>query len=132
MTPTGKYTLPKAERLSSKKQIALLFKAGQSFFISPVQVVYMLLDGNHPAGLQVAFTASKRKLPLAVHRNRIKRLLRESYRLQNGEIKKYLIENKLAVAAVFIYTNNRLTTFNEIENKINLVLKRLHADIGNN
>lgn len=127
MTPVRKYTLQKAERLSSKKEIALLFKAGQNFFITPLQVMYLQNQNVSENFLQAAFTVSKRKMPLAVNRNRIKRLMREAYRLNNTTLKALLYEKKIPVSVIFIYTGNNLATFNEIENKFKLVLKRLHA-----
>lgn len=92
-----------------------------------MQVIYLHNQNLSENLLQAAFTVSKRKMPLAVNRNRIKRLMREAYRLNNSELKALLLEKKIPLSVVFIYTGNNLTTFNEIENKFKLVLKRLHA-----
>ena len=127
MTPVRKNTLSKAQRLSGKKQIALLFKAGQSFLISPIQVVYLAETNDTSPGVVAGFSAAKRKMPLAVQRNRMKRLLREAYRSNNSTLQSITEQKKIHLSVLFIYTGNNLTTFNDIENKIRLVLKRLHA-----
>ena len=77
----------KAERLKSRKLIAALFKGGHSYLAYPFRVVWLplpdVIDTGFPA--QVAIAAPKRTFKTAVARNRIKRLVRESYRLQKND-----------------------------------------------
>ena len=78
------YRLGKRERLSGHKQIDALFGGGsQSVTVYPIRAVYRLSacsEGQPPVRLLVS--VPKRHFKHAVDRNRVKRQLREAYRLQ--------------------------------------------------
>ena len=77
-----KYTLGKEERLKSRKLIEKLYKEGNSVKAFPLRIIFLRTKhtSNYPA--QAGFSVPKRNFKLAVDRNRIKRLMRETYRLQ--------------------------------------------------
>ena len=78
----GIYTLCKAERLNSKILIGKMFEGGvsKSFSIFPIRVVYMPVEqGEAPASILIS--VSKRRFKRAVKRNRVKRQIREAYRV---------------------------------------------------
>lgn len=79
--------------------------------------------------LQAGVSVSKRNFKKAVHRNRIKRLMREAYRLQKQELKNSLNENQ-QLAVFFIYIDKELPTQELVSNKINLALKRLMKEVN--
>ena len=85
-----RYTLGKKERLKSKKLIEKLYNEGTSIKVFPLRMVYLQTahTSNYPA--QVGFSVSKRNFKKAVDRNRMKRLLRESYRKE-----KYAVYTKV-------------------------------------
>lgn len=78
------HRLGKRERLSGHKQIDTLFGGGsQSVTVYPIRAVYRLSacsEGQPPVRLLVS--VPKRHFKHAVDRNRVKRQLREAYRLQ--------------------------------------------------
>src|SRR5689334_5548279 len=96
-----RFGFPKAERLKSRKQIEALFAGGKSVSVFPVRAVYELLPAEEP-GLKVGVSASKRYFKKAVDRNRIKRLLRETYRLQKEELVLQVKEAGLSGAVFFL------------------------------
>lgn len=77
-----KHTLGKLERLKSKKLIEKLYEQGSSVKSFPLRMVYLKTKHTSDFPAQVGVSVSKRNFKSAVDRNRIKRLLRESYRLQ--------------------------------------------------
>ncbi len=81
-----KQTLGKQERLKSKTLIGKLYKEGNSVKKFPLRMVYIQAEhgSNYPA--QVGVSVPKRNFKKAVSRNRLKRLLRETYRKQKQTV----------------------------------------------
>ena len=115
------YRLQKNERLHSKKSIKELFDKGSSFFIYPFKVLYLSLNSEHAETNQVLFSVSKRKIKKAVHRNYIKRRMKEAYRLNKSILISTESKNRLA----FVYVSSELEDFDTIESKIKKILKRI-------
>ncbi len=80
--------LPKHNKLKSKQLISKLFSEGEVIKSYPIIMHHLNIE-NLDTDFQVGFSVSKRNFKLAVDRNRIKRLLRESFRKN-----KYLFYNK--------------------------------------
>ncbi len=75
--------------------------------------------------MQTGFAVSKKSFKKAVERNKIKRLMREGYRLQKIALTQKLIERKKCMAVFFIYTGSHLPTYEVISEKIKISLSRL-------
>jgi ribonuclease P protein component len=75
--------------------------------------------------LQAAFSVSKRHFKKATQRNRIKRLMREAYRLQATEIKELAIANKLQLQVFIIYTGNEIPVFELVKEKMAHIIHRI-------
>jgi len=75
-----KFTLGKQERLKRKKLIEKLYTEGKSLKVFPLRMMYVQTEhtSNYPA--QMGVSVPKRNFKHAVDRNRIKRLMRETYR----------------------------------------------------
>ena len=112
----NKLTLTKSERLKSRKQIDLLFQEGKNFRVGPVKVIYRLEQAGIEA-LQFGVTAPNRNFKRAVDRNRIKRLMREAWRLNCTELKTELQHKSKYLVVFFIFSGRELPSFNEIEEK---------------
>jgi ribonuclease P protein component len=104
-----KATLKKAERIKSLKTIDELFKNGSSFFLSPFKVIYQTGPQDFT---KAAFMVSKRNFKKATDRNRVKRLLRESWRLNRHSIENY--ETLKSLNIIWIYTAQKLLKQEEI------------------
>ncbi|WP_420385587.1 ribonuclease P protein component [Roseivirga sp.] len=113
-----KYTFPKSERLHSKKLIEELFNEGSYFYLYPFRVTYLFKD-DLPEAPQVMFSVSKRKFKSAVHRNRIKRLMREAYRLN-----KHDVDLSRCLIGV-VYTSDDMPAFSFVEKKLKKALNKL-------
>ncbi|MFD0994002.1 ribonuclease P protein component [Tenacibaculum geojense] len=77
-----KFTLGKDERLKSRKLIGRLYTEGKTIKTFPLRMVYIQTEHTSDYPVQVGVSVPKRNFKKAVDRNRIKRLLRESYRKQ--------------------------------------------------
>ena len=80
------FKLPKEEKLKHKKEIGLLFEKGKWKTCDNLRIITLNLDKKPHDDFsflqqKVGVSVSKRHFKKAVHRNRIKRLLRECYRL---------------------------------------------------
>lgn len=123
-----KYQLGKKNRLKSRKAIDLLFKDGKSFNTFPFRIIYqfLLVDVVTKAeNLQAGFSASKRNFKKAVHRNRIKRLMRETYRLQKNELEQLLLQKNKRLAIFILYTGKEVPDYDLVNEKMNLILQKL-------
>jgi len=84
------HSLGKHEILRKKVPIALLFKTGRSSKGNFLRIVYasLTLENNFFQGVPaILFAVSKKTVPSAVHRNRVKRMMREAYRLEKPLVK---------------------------------------------
>lgn len=81
--PEPLFTYPKKEKLKSRKIIKHIFEQGESIKTYPILIRYVENDQEYP---QVGVSVSKRNFKNAVDRNRIKRQLREAYRLHKGQL----------------------------------------------
>ncbi len=90
-------TLGKQERLKSKKLIEKLYAEGDSVKTFPLRMMYVQTVHTSEFPCQVGVSVAKRNYKLAVDRNRLKRLMRETYRLQ-----KQIVYNNLDKPYVFM------------------------------
>ena len=92
-----KNTLGKQERLKSKKLIEKLYAEGTSVKSFPLRMMFIQTTHTSSFPCQVGVSVAKRNYKLAVDRNRLKRLMRETYRLQ-----KKIVYNNLEEPYVFM------------------------------
>lgn len=119
------YAFPKSFHLCSKKEIDNLFAQGKTFSSGPFKVFY-LLDNPQPAPLQVIFAVPKRAHKRAVHRNLIRRRMRESFRLQYPTLlAPALAKNPSGMAVLCLYLPHEVFTYQQLEPKMRQVMARL-------
>jgi ribonuclease P protein component len=117
------HSLGKSERLKSRKQIDLLFKSGKKITHLPFRLLYKIEYGNEK--IKAGFTVSSKNFPRAVDRNRIKRLCRESYRLNNQELKARFSVNHKQAFLFFIYTDREILSFDRISLSVKQIIDKL-------
>lgn len=120
----------KPERLKSRKQIEALFAEGRSIVQHPVRLKYRFLpraEGAVP--VQAGVSASRKAFKRAVDRNRIKRLLREAYRLQKAPLLQTVAGTNKQVALFLIFTGKTEVSFDTIYNATTHCLRQLQQHI---
>lgn len=125
MISKKRYTLGKEERLKSRKQIDLLFKQGASFNAGVLKVFHQLHEQERAEPLQFGVGAGTRYFKKAVHRNRIKRLVREAWRLQKEALKEQLLLNGKMIDVFFIFTGRELPDHELIAEKTKMAITKL-------
>lgn len=118
----------KDERLSSEKIIERLFADGNRFTVFPIGVVWLFASLDSSSPVQVLISVSRRKFKRAVDRNLLKRRMREAYRRNKQPFIESLAKEGRQCALGLIYNGSELADFNEIEEKIILVLQRLQKE----
>ena len=107
-----KFTLGKDEKLKSRKLIEHLFAEGKRVKSFPLQLIYLQISHDSDFPVKVGFSVPKKVVKLAVDRNRIKRMMREVYRLN-----KYLISENIKEPYIFmfIYTTKEEPKYLDLE-----------------
>ena len=111
---------PKTERLCNYHNIQALFKEGKSIKKYPLKLIYLPLD-KALTPTQVLISVPKKKLKRAVDRNRIKRLIRESYRKE----KHLLSSQDKSYSLAHIYMSDELASYEQIYALVATLLKQL-------
>lgn len=122
---TRRHTFPKEEHLCRKKLIDELFgKQSSSFGAYPLRIVWLPSEGSTGAPPQVLISVSKRGFKRAVDRNRLKRLIREAYRLNKYHLLEHPGGHAVGVLGI-IYTGKEKSTLALVEKKLISAFHRL-------
>ncbi len=100
-----RFTLEAGERLQLRKQIETLFRAGEAFSVFPLRIICAFVPrmDKNAAPVRVGFSIPKKRIRKAVDRNRIRRLLREAWRLQKHALYRAVPDN-LQIHCFLIYS----------------------------
>ena len=116
----------KTERLNSKIIFDELIADGSSVKKHPFILVWKKLNEDQAQPIRIAFSVSKKRFPLAVDRNQMKRKIRELYRLKKSDIYDKITNN---FAVLLIYTSKEKMKSDVLKNKLILVFERFIDDV---
>ena len=121
------FNYPKNEKLKSKITIGLLFSEGKSVSKYPLRLVYHSGALGDDQQLKVGVSVSKKYFKKAVDRNYFKRVLRQTYRLNQ-----HLLKDRLQqpYALMLFYQSKDRLTFEEINSKTIQLFEKFLAQIN--
>jgi ribonuclease P protein component len=127
----GHFTFSKEERLTGKTSIDQLFNGGKSFNLFPFKVFYSIVENPAEPIARLLIAIPKKKVRHAVDRNRLRRLVREAYRLNRTEFITSLEMKSVHLHFSLIYTGERVDlAYKEVELKIIACLAKLEKIIA--
>lgn len=88
------------------------------------------MPGSEEAVLQAGVSVSNRHFKRAVDRNRIKRLMRESYRLQKNSLFESLKASGKGMVVFIIYTGKEVPPYQEVYQATTTIIKKLIRQIN--
>lgn len=117
-----KHTYGKAQKLKSVLVFDRVFAEGEKIKAFPILARHTTssFDANVP--FQVATTVSKKRFRKAVSRNRIKRLMREAWRLEKHRLETDWTKGDPQGALVLIYVGREIPTFENCADTIRKIV----------
>jgi ribonuclease P protein component len=127
-------SLGREERLRSRKWMERLRHQGIAVKTPSLILVYMPVEQGvfSTSQTSVMFSVSKRLYKRAVDRNRIKRLLRESFRRQKEIIQPVVINKQVHCMMQFIFTGKQLPEYTYVYSRVSDLLKRMLKQLAAN
>jgi len=131
------FTFNKSERLRSKKAIEILYLKGKSKNFFPIRIVVLknnldILSLEKKSPVRFMVSVPKKRFKLAVKRNRVKRLIREAWRLNKHILYAELERKNLSCDVMFLYMTNEIPTLELIQKKLpgifNFILEEIIID----
>lgn len=101
-----KFGLPSSQRLKQERDFKLIFSAGKVLFSvnQKFKAIYYLEKNAGTPGVKIAVAVSK-KAGKAVWRNRVRRLIKETYRLNKELLFNKAVQKNLSLKIVFSLNN---------------------------
>jgi ribonuclease P protein component len=129
-----RFTLQAEERLKLRNDIETLFRQGEAFSVYPLRVVFRLSTNQHLhiAPVRVGFSIPKKRLRLAHQRHRVRRLLKEAWRLQKHTVYAHIPpQNQLHCFLIYTgSTDVRAFTFDVAQSVVAKAMHKLLAELA--
>lgn len=127
-----RYTFPKTEHLKSLKQIQKLIQQGHVIRRKGIKLIWLRESHSEQPDTQIkaGFSVPKRNFKRAVHRNRIRRKMKELVRLNKHHIIG-LLQEKEQIQFLFVYTSKREVPYPELEAEFKAAFQELSGNLQN-
>jgi ribonuclease P protein component len=111
----AKEGLPKYERICKENDIQALFDKGVGVSVYPYRVIYLFRrDENSPVTVRLLVSVSKKRFHHAVKRNRVKRLMRETWRKNKAGLYEICRRDNISVDVALVYTATVIHSYEEM------------------
>lgn len=125
---------PKYERLCKENEIQSLFDQGAGFSCYPFRVVYRFRPvGDQPVTCRLLLSVSKKRFHHAIKRNRVKRLIRESWRKNKAPLYETCQKHTISLDIALVYQATVIHSYEEMVAKtakaVHEVIQRYEKEI---
>lgn len=115
---TVKEDFPKYERICKQNDIVSLFDKGLGFSAYPYRVVYLFRPvGEMPPTCRLLISVSKKRFHHAFKRNRVKRLMRESWRRNKAALYAICVRDNISLDVALVYNATVIHSYEEMLGK---------------
>lgn len=118
MVEGQRFTFKKEERVTGNKRISTLFACGRSFLVYPFRIVFYEYEYTASEPVSVLVSIPKKRLKRATARNRMKRLVREAYRINKDLLLSHLLQSNHRIDIAFVYVKDELTGYDKVEKSV--------------
>lgn len=126
------YKFTKREKLCNKIEIKKIFAQGEGFIIYPFSIKYNIKTNSPFPKVQVLIVSSKRYQRLSVNRNKIKRLVRECFRINKEEIILFAKESNLDINISISFISKKIPNYLTVNDTLKKILLRIITNTKEN
>lgn len=119
---------PKQNKLCGQKRIEALYKEGKRFTSWPLRVTYMADSREPSSGSRILVWAPKSLFKKAVQRNRLRRLMREAYRLNQDILSAERSVSDSGLLIAFNYIDKEEQPYAVIEKAVRKALRKVKSE----
>ena len=111
----AKEGLPKYERICKDNDIQALFGKGLGVSVYPYRVIFNFRhDGDRRVTVRLLVSVSKKRFHHAFKRNRVKRLIREAWRRNKGQLYEICQRDNISLDVALVYTATVIHSYEEM------------------
>lgn len=124
-----KQNFGKEYKLCSKIFIDQLFDSGIRVQQFPFQAIILPIKLNEEIPFQVLISVPKKKFKKAVHRNYLKRVIRELIRKNKVNLETLLVKLNIQLAICIMYNSNETLDYQLLKIKVSKLIDKIHTHV---
>ncbi len=121
---SNKNTYSKKEKLCSRKDISRLFENGKTFYSEPFRLLWLKSEDILPFPAMTGISVGKKSFPKAVDRNRVKRLIRETWRINKHHLYNQLEQINIQLVIMIIYSGDKMPKYSELKERMQETIRK--------
>ncbi len=125
-----KNTFSKNERIKSNKEISRIFNCGIFLFTEHISLCYTESSAENLKYNKIAVSVAKKHFKSAVKRNKLKRQIKEVYRLNKDIINAVSGLSSEYYHMVFVYKSKKTIPFQAVKEQVIRLLKKMTDQIS--